>query len=651
MFDALKTKVQTQFRGMCNNELFVVQTEKNELFNAYLAALPETDRQEHNCNCCKSFLNHYGNIVIIKDNLIQTIWDFQIDGLYSDVPNALRDLILTKAIENPFLSKIDKLGTDFNRQRLESGEVIRWGHFYVALPKEMVNKSADSLDTILGNLRTTKEVFERSLNTITQEATETVLELIAQNILYRGREFETMLKNFYQHQLKYATLNNKDLYAWANYKDGGRIRNTAIGTLLIDLSEGMPLEQAVRKYEAIMAPANYKRPTALVTESMVKQAQAKLTELGLINSLKRRHATVDDIPVTNLLYVNRTKKNLSVFEEMAAETPVNPKSLRNAKELSLQEFIDSLLPTATSVEFLLGNNNNFVSLFAPEDADAPNMFAWSNPISWTYQNNLTDTIKEKVKEAGGSVTGELRISLAWFNYDDLDLHVIEPDGNKIYYSSKRSYRTEGFLDVDMNAGSGNSRKAVENITFPNKHKMLEGEYKVIVHNFAKRENRDMGCSIQIECQGNIINMDHTAPIPDRKEVLVATFIYKKEQGISNFRSTLPESHSQREINGVHTNRFQPVTMMMYSPNHWTDKIGNQHLFFILEGAKIDIPLRPFFNEYLSPSLQEHRKVFEILGSKLMVKPAEVQLSGVGFSLTQRNQVVVRVNSVPYKVNI
>ena len=71
-------------------------------------------------------------------------------------------------------------------------------------------------------------------------------------------------------------------YCWLNFKSPiAKIRNTAMGTLLIDLSNGVDLERAVRAYENIMAPSNYKRPTALITKKQIEAAQKKVEELGL----------------------------------------------------------------------------------------------------------------------------------------------------------------------------------------------------------------------------------------------------------------------------------------------------------------------------------------------------------------------------------
>ena len=63
---------------------------------------------------------------------------------------------------------------------------------------------------------------------------------------------------------------------------------------------------------------------------------------------------------------------------------------------------------------------------------------------------------------------------------------------------------------------------------------------------------------------------------------------------------------------------------------------------MLKGAKN--PERPngFFNEYLNGDLISHKRVFEALGARMRVEDDDNQLSGVGFSSTQRNSVVVRV---------
>ena len=74
-------------------------------------------------------------------------------------------------------------------------------------------------------------------------------------------------------------------------------RNTSIGTLAVALSEGKELDAAVKAFEAIVAPANYKRPTALVTKVMIEKAKATITDLGLGSALERRYATIEDITI------------------------------------------------------------------------------------------------------------------------------------------------------------------------------------------------------------------------------------------------------------------------------------------------------------------------------------------------------------------
>lgn len=82
---------------------------------------------------------------------------------------------------------------------------------------------------------------------------------------------------------------------------------------------------------------------------------------------------------------------------------------------------------------------------------------------------------------------------------------------------------------------------------------------------------------------------------------------------------------------------------MLSPNYWDNQsIGNKHYFFMLEGCRNSEKTRGFFNEYLKESLNEHRKVFEILGNNLLLPTSLEQLSGLGFSSTVRNELICKV---------
>lgn len=63
-------------------------------------------------------------------------------------------------------------------------------------------------------------------------------------------------------------------------------------------------------------------------------------------------------------------------------------------------------------------------------------------------------------------TGEVQVSVSWNVESDVDLHVVEPGGEEIYYGHTAS-ATGGTLDLDSNAGCSIDGVKNENITWAN----------------------------------------------------------------------------------------------------------------------------------------------------------------------------------------
>jgi hypothetical protein len=91
--------------------------------------------------------------------------------------------------------------------------------------------------------------------------------------------------------------------------------------------------------------------------------------------------------------------------------------------------------------------------------------------------------KERLEKAGAH-TGDIQISLIWFNTNDLDLHCIDPQRHEISWQARRS-PSGGELDVDRNAGCRSTTvEPVENIYWP-KGGAPMGHYQVFVDYFQR----------------------------------------------------------------------------------------------------------------------------------------------------------------------
>lgn len=94
----------------------------------------------------------------------------------------------------------------------------------------------------------------------------------------------------------------------------------------------------------------------------------------------------------------------------------------------------------------------------------------------------------------GAGTGEITISLIWYNSDDVDLHVSTPSG-ELYYGNR--YVGGGTLDVDANA-EVMMDSPVENIYFAEPQ---SGEYHVWIEDFTDRNDGYTGYLVRVTVGG------------------------------------------------------------------------------------------------------------------------------------------------------
>lgn len=667
-FAEFNARLQKHVAAMVKDEtvLFEMNVDNQTFWEHYLDSFPAgtneklRERRYFDCNCCRRFVYAFGNVVAIKNTKITSIWDFDAgDADMQVVVDSMSKYVKNRAVQNVFLTDVTSFGEAASSREMINGKVHEWNHFNCKIPDKF--KFSGIVGSQLSNYQVVRDVFERSVKEISEDAILTVLDLINANNFYRGSEWKGALEVFLKAHREYAKSKAKDAYLWeTSVRLGpaiGKIRNHSIGKLLTDITEGGDLEKAVKFYEKMVAPDNYKRPMEIFTKKQIEEAQKLFEAEGLAPSLPRRSATLDDIKVNDCIFtdrmVSRMKGDGNPFDEMKSDLGVTPKNFGRVEEITIDKFLADVVPTATSMELYLANahESNLVTLIAPVNKDSKSLFKWDNGFSWAYHGNVADAMKERVKTAGGNIEGVLRFSISWNESGkdnlDLDAHAFLPDATRIYYGEYRKpshHPTSGCIDIDITQPKIQTPDgvAVENIVWTDIKKMIEGEYRFRVHNFSTVQCKN-GFKAQIEMNGEVFDFNYPKPIMGRDWVDVAVVSYSKRDGFE-IKPVIEHTQTPKEMWGLKSMQFHPVQVVMFSPNHWENepKIGNQHIFFMLKGAKCNETPNGFMNEFLREDFMKHKRVMAAMGSKMKVDPSEDQLSGVGFSTTLRSEVVVKV---------
>lgn len=648
-FDIFSEEINSRLDELIKSGNPIVELDyEDSLFDIYLNNIPEEYNPVFRVNrffdgsADRHFINRIGNLAMITPNYkLVYLWDFESKTFFESSRKEMLKVLKKCKIKNAFLTSFDMVGSGPNKDSKDPR--ITWTHYKYKTPSE-IRCSKHDIGDRLGKLNTQYNVFKRTMEECRLEDLESVIELGKDNSIYRASEFLGSLEKWHELKTKY---NKKpsDEFLWYNViKDGAYIcyRNTVIGSLIDDLYNGVDLEKAVKSYESKVAPSNYKRPKALVTSKMVEDARAKLEEVGLLESIYRKAAKFTEIPTDKILFTSQESKSLSVFDDLKQDAELTVKKkldLSKAKEIKFGDFI-KLLPKVSKIGLLPNSavNSSKVVLTNSKNENIPTPFKWDNNFAWSYiESDTADSIVKRVKEAGGVVDGDVRFSLSWDNSDDLDLSFENNYYQKIYFGDKRTLG--GRLDVDANF-SEIVENPVENIYWSDINHLKDGEYRVSVNNYMLRSERNQGFKLQMEVLGEITTYSY--PDNDLRSVTTMLKITKKGDNID-----VTYENPKLIKSNVSGNKFIDIKNVIKSPNAWDgETIGNEHIIFLADDVEVKFSVRGFYNEQLNSKLEEHRKVTEILGSKLKIDPVEFEspdtVKGYGISTTSNNVFYLRL---------
>jgi len=153
-----------------------------------------------------------------------------------------------------------------------------------------------------------------------------------------------------------------------------------------------------------------------------------------------------------------------------------------------------IIDASSSMEPCIEGVKRNISTFLDAFRDDPNhqwdlrleMVAHDDALQEDRAAGVDRDFRDRVLGAGGQYDDvDLRASLIWNDTNDLDLHVVTPSGEEIYFSNKAS-SCGGMLDVDRNV-AGETDAPVENVMWP-KHKAKAGRYRIFVRNYRYHED-------------------------------------------------------------------------------------------------------------------------------------------------------------------
>ena len=379
-YSALLIGVRASFGAAVTSGARLFATDADGLNDLYLDSLP-SERQVHNCHCCKRFIGTYGNLVTIAEDgeTVPVMWNPEsVPEFYRPAFAALYARVKKARVTSIFLSKETIWGTP---------ETGAWSHISVVPPSALVYRPRalaawQAMAAAKENFRT----VATALTELTAPMLDQALRLLSADTLARSEKFigpAKWLRDLHDRP-KGRRGENVLWRAIASAPEGYcHPKASVIGPLLDDIAAGLPFDDIKARFDAKLHPLQYQRPQAAPSAGTIKAAEELVAKLGIAPSLERRFARVDELEsIWSPAPAKDAPPAKGVFGHLAAKgTPaVKPVDLP-VQTMTWDKFSRTVLPSAERMELRVPGRGNFEARLTAVHADAPQILKWDNPVS------------------------------------------------------------------------------------------------------------------------------------------------------------------------------------------------------------------------------------------------------------------------------
>jgi hypothetical protein len=276
------------------------ETDAEGLWKAWLGALPESERQHHNCHACRRFIEKYLGLVTIDEKGIVHVSFPWMSNDYARSFIAAAKIVESARVTGVHVSSDKIYGLAANTDKKNG---CTRHHMHVIPPAAMIfTGKILNASQRAAELRADRATLSNALAEFKSETVKQALAIAEAESLYRGEKIEDRLRWLVElHERRAATANmrTKENLTWLAVATAPvgycHIKSSVVGSLLGDIEAGKPFAEVKRAFNAKMHPLQYQRPTAPPSEGNIKQAEALVEKLGIAPSLRRRYARLEDV--------------------------------------------------------------------------------------------------------------------------------------------------------------------------------------------------------------------------------------------------------------------------------------------------------------------------------------------------------------------